>query len=219
MFIRLLIADKHNLFLEGFKNLLAQSKENDFQVVSCNSGRDILNIVAANKIDLIFMDLDLAGSNGLDVIPQIKNISTQTKVCVLTHYSESRFVKQSLQGGADGYCLKTDSFNAIEKHISSLFEGHMVMSSGLRITPNLERKKSLVRKSSFDDGFSLRQKLTAREHEVLMQIVEAKNNKEIGEALYISDQTVGVHRKNIMRKLGVKNTASLIKFALDNTLV
>jgi DNA-binding NarL/FixJ family response regulator len=65
----------------------------------------------------------------------------------------------------------------------------------------------------------IKQKLTSREHEVLELITQAKNNKEIAKELFISDQTVGVHRKNIMRKLGVRNTINLIKFALENQLV
>ena len=65
----------------------------------------------------------------------------------------------------------------------------------------------------------IKRKLTSREQEVLALITQAKNNKEIADELYISDQTVGVHRKNIMRKLGVRNTVNLVKFALENQLV
>ena len=78
---------------------------------------------------------------------------------------------------------------------------------------------AVVNAGYFQDGFNLKNKLTRREREILKLIVQAKNNKEIGKELFISDQTVGVHRKNIMRKLGVRNSISLIRFAMDNNLV
>ena len=96
--------------------------------------------------------------------------------------------------------------------------GNTFLASGLNITP----KKNGVRKveeNNFEDRFLLKKKLTKREQEVLELITKALNNKEIGERLYISDQTVGVHRKNIMRKLNVRNTVNLIKFAIDHQLV
>ncbi|MCL4110525.1 UNVERIFIED_CONTAM: hypothetical protein GTU68_047774 [Idotea baltica] len=93
------------------------------------------------------------------------------------------------------------------------------MTEGLRLTPKIGHKpKSEVRQNLFGDHFQIKQKLTKREKEVLEHIVLAKSNIEIGEVLFISEQTVGVHKKNIMRKLGVHNTVSLVRFAIDNNL-
>ena len=97
------------------------------------------------------------------------------------------------------------------------------LGEGLSVSPpanSFKKGFSLERKFGFyEDRFQIKQKLTKRESEILKLIIQAKNNKEIGDELYISDQTVGVHRKNIMRKLGVRSTMSLIKFAIENQIV
>ena len=98
-------------------------------------------------------------------------------------------------------------------------EDKTYIAPGLHITPPNGKRLSKGKKSIYEDRFVIKQKLTPREQEVLELITEAKNNKEIAKELFISDQTVGVHRKNIMRKLGVKNTINLIKFAFENQLV
>jgi len=96
--------------------------------------------------------------------------------------------------------------------------GNTFLATGLEITPKKNGMSSTA-PQPFEDRFLLRKKLTKREQEVLELITKALNNKEIASQLYISDQTVGVHRKNIMRKLGVRNTVNLIKFAIDHQLV
>jgi len=102
--------------------------------------------------------------------------------------------------------------------VNEIMIGNRFLATGLQITPS-KNGDTGSQAQPFEDRFLLRKKLTRREQEVLELIAKAMNNKEIADQLYISDQTVGVHRKNIMRKLGVRNTVNLIKFAIDHQLV
>jgi DNA-binding NarL/FixJ family response regulator len=123
--------------------------------------------------------------------------------------------------GADGYVAKKSTFRELIYALDEILEGNTYIGDGLRTSPAAFQKeeKPVRPKSEYNDTFTLKQKLTKREQEILELITQGKSNKHIGKELYISFQTVGVHRKNIMKKLGIRNTVSLIKFALDNHLV
>jgi DNA-binding NarL/FixJ family response regulator len=138
---------------------------------------------------------------------------------VLTSYGDYKFVGAALKNGADGYILKSNEPDDLLFGIEDVMSGNTYLAPGLHITPPNKKRVSSLIKSGYEDRFVIKQKLTTREHEVLELITQAKNNKEIAKELFISDQTVGVHRKNIMRKLGVRNTINLIKFAMENQLV
>lgn len=169
--------------------------------------------------DLVLLDLNLPDQDGLELIPQIRKQFKSVKILVLTSYSDYKFVGQALKEGADGYILKSNEPDELLEGVREVMEGNTYIAPGLHITPPNGKRLTSGKKSNYEDRFIIKQKLTRREHEVLELITQAKNNKQIAKELYISDQTVGVHRKNIMRKLGVRNTINLIKFALENQLV
>jgi DNA-binding NarL/FixJ family response regulator len=102
-----------------------------------------------------------------------------------------------------------------------VMEGKTYMADGIRISPEFVNQPNTASKKIkvYEDRFLLKQKLTKREKEILTYIVQFKNNKTIAEELFISDQTVSAHRKRIMKKFGVNNTANLIKFSVDHQLV
>ena len=165
------------------------------------------------------MELNLSDDNGLSVLPNIKKEFPDLKVCIVSGYTDHKFVKEAFTKGADGYYSKYNDQDEIEDCITDVMGGRRFLASGLHITPQKNSPTNGLYKNRLEDKFLLQRKLTKREYEVLELITRAMNNKEIAEKLYISDQTVGVHRKNIMRKLGVRNTVNLIKFAIDNQLV
>jgi len=168
---------------------------------------------------LAILDLNLPDQDGLELIPQIRRSFKDLKIMVLTSYGDFKFVGAALKKGADGYVLKSNEPEDLIKGIQEIMIGETYIAPGLHITPPNGKRLTNGKKSIYEDRFVIKQKLTKREHEVLELITQAKNNKEIAKELFISDQTVGVHRKNIMRKLGVRNTINLIKFALENQLV
>lgn len=218
--LKVVLADAHKLFLDGFKEILINQGEHRLEILgTVSSTVDLMSILRKMAPDLLMMELNLSDDNGLAVLPTIKKEFPDLKVCIVSGYTDHKFVKEAFTKGADGYYSKHNDQDEIEDCITDVMGGRRFLASGLHITPKKNSIPNGMHKNRLEDRFLLQRKLTKREYEVLELITRAMNNKEIAEKLYISDQTVGVHRKNIMRKLGVRNTVNLIKFAIDNQLV
>ncbi|MBT8191666.1 MAG: response regulator transcription factor [Saprospiraceae bacterium] len=219
--INSVIVDKQSIFRAGLRAYFEGVQSLPLKVTGEESTAEGLLLFLHKNLDtdLIFLDLNLPDQDGLELIPEIRKQFRNIKIFVLTSYSDYKFVGQALKNGADGYILKSNEPEELLTGIEEIMSGHTFIAKGLHITPPNGKRLTSGKKSIYEDRFVIKQKLTNREHEVLELITQAKNNKEIAKELYISDQTVGVHRKNIMRKLGVRNTINLIKFALENQLV
>ncbi len=221
--IKTIIADSQKMFVEGISTYLKSRNNAAIKIVDkVPSGEELVEVLNTSDADIILMELNLPDQDGLKLIPELKEKFPNVRICVLTAYGDYRFVKEAFQGGADGFLLKSNPIEELLVGINEVMDGNTFLSDGLRITPASNSNGSArtdKSKSLYEDRFLIRQKLTRREQEVLELIAQAKNNKEIADELFISDQTVGVHRKNIMRKLGVRNTVNLIKFALENEIV
>jgi len=218
--LKVVLADAHKLFLDGFKELLINQDSHRLEILSAvNSAEELTSILRRMSPDLVMMELNLEDRNGMSIIPVIKSDYPEIKICIVSGYTDHKFVKEAFTKGADGYYSKYNDVEELEDCITDVMGGRRFLASGLQITPKKNGLANPMNKNRLEDRFLLQRKLTKREYEVLELITRAMNNKEIAEKLYISDQTVGVHRKNIMRKLGVRNTVNLIKFAIDNQLV
>ena len=218
--IKTIIADKQTMFVQALMQSLNGGEEKVFEVLNTvKSAEALIELVENKEPELVIMDLNLEDEDGLTILPKIRNMAKNIKICVLTEYGDYKFVKEAMIKGADGYILKSNSLEDFSNCIRTVFNGETFIAPGLHITPPKLKSGLSVKKSIYEDRFMIKRKLTSREQEVLALITQAKNNKEIADELYISDQTVGVHRKNIMRKLGVRNTVNLVKFALENQLV
>jgi two-component system NarL family response regulator len=220
--ISAIIADNQKMFTTGLKSVLKNDTSPKINLQSIVSDAATLrNALSLESFDVLFLELNLPDEDGLEILPEIRKDYKDLKICVISNYEQTKFVKKAFQNGADAYFSKNNGFEDFLQGVKEVMEGNTFLGKRLRITPansfggiKLERKPS-----TYEDRFLIKQKLTSREHEVLELITQAKNNKEIAKELYISDQTVGVHRKNIMRKLGVRNTINLIKFAMEHQLV
>ena len=219
--INCVIVDVQKIFVEGLKSFFKSDNRLDISVVGHeSSAEDVMLFLHKNlQVNLVILDLNLPDKDGLELIPLIRKQFKAIRIMVLTSYGDYKFVGDAMKSGADGYILKSNETEELISGIQEIMEGHTFLAEGLHITPPSGRKILSEQKSNYEDRFVIKQKLTTREHEVLELITQAKNNKEIAKELFISDQTVGVHRKNIMRKLGVRNTINLIKFAIENQLV
>ena len=215
------LVDKQSIFRAGLKAFFSQNVDSEVQIIGEEESAESLLLFLHKNLgtELVLLDLNLPDQDGLELIPQIRRQFKGIKIIVLTSYSDYKFVGQALKNGADGYILKSNEPEDLLEGVKEVMAGNTFIAPGLHITPPNGKRLSNGKKSMYEDRFVIKQKLTKREHEVLELITQAKNNKEIAKELYISDQTVGVHRKNIMRKLGVRNTINLIKFALENQLV
>ncbi len=213
-----MIIDDHRLFAEGLEALLKVSTRVDVLVTEISrDGEDIYRVLTKKRRHLIFLDLNLGVKNGLDLIEPIKDLSPSTKVLVISGYEDEKFVRRAFVNGADGYLLKGSPLEELEEAIETVMSDNTFMGKGVQVTAKRrnfrELRRNGVHSKGYMDRFSVKHHLTKREHEILHLITQAFSNKEIAQKLFISDQTVSVHRKNIMRKLGVSNTVSLVKAA------
>lgn len=218
-FLNVIVADDHPIFVEGLQAVLSKAGSK----FSCRingvarSGRQLMEIGRNQRTDLLLIDLDLPESEGFNMIQLFKNGHSQTRVLVMTAFCDARLIKAAFRAGADGFLLKSSTQDELLKAVETIVDGHTFIGTGLSLTSM--QPVVAVDGSQVEGQFARKHRLTRREIEIMRYIGQALNNKEIAEKLYISDQTVSVHRKNIMRKLGVNNTASLIKIAYDNSLV
>ena len=204
---KIVIIDDHKIFGEGFSSLL---EANGF-IVKRVFQEPILALKyfeRNNKIDIVFTDINMPKINGIDLIEKIKKIDTNFKVIMMSMYSEKSIIKEAFLNNADGYLSKNCSIDDIKKAIKNAYSRSN--------KKNLFVDKSVLETS---DRFSIRYKLTKREKEIIKNILDQKSNLEIGEALSISKRTVETHRKNIMLKLGVKNSVGIAVKALEVGLV
>ena len=157
------------------------------------------------------MDLNLEQQDGFSVLEARTRRKLAQQVIVLSAYNDPKFVQKSIRLGAAGYMLKKCPPNQLLEGMRCVLNGEQYIGEGVRVQNGAGIYPS---KQGLHDGFAKKHRLTKRETEVLQLIAAALSNKEIAEQLFISDQTVGVHRKNIMRKLGVNNIAELMRAAI-----
>jgi DNA-binding NarL/FixJ family response regulator len=222
--IRIVLVDAHPIFIEGLKAVLEKSEETRFEIVAeASTGNALLKHIEGMDADLILLDMNLPDMDGLEVLTNLKARGIETKVLTMSTYDEPKIVKSAFKAGTYGYVLKNNSINELFKAIQTVLEGESYMSVGLSLTNTTGMHTQFMHNGkvsvSFEDRFIKKFKLTKREIEVLKLVGKAMSNKEIAKELYISDQTVSVHRKNIMKKLDVNTTASLIRFSYEHNLL
>jgi DNA-binding NarL/FixJ family response regulator len=201
------IADDHKLFVEGMKAILeGLSGQFKYKLVGlANDGSSLMELLKTIECQLVLLDLNMPDINGIELIPTIKEEYPGIIIIVVSGYGEAKLVRSAFKGGADGYLLKSSSLKELHLAMIEVLNGRSYWGEGLRLTPPKKGKEpQILRKKTdtvFDDKFTIRQTLTRRESEILALISQAQSNKDIASDLFISPETVSVHRKNIMRKL------------------
>ena len=211
--INILIADDHQIFREGLISLF--ERDEVIQVVGeAKNTTEILNALENHSIQVILMDVDMGVSNGIEATMVVKERYPSIQILALTMHAEQEYILRMLDAGASGYILKNTGKAEMMTAIKAVSEGENYYSQQVSNTlihhlrsPNPAK----VKKTGIP--------LTKRELEVLRFIVEEYSNTEIAEKLFISIRTVDTHRRNLIQKLGVKNTAGLVKYAIQNDLV
>ena len=217
----IVVLDCQKMFVEGL-DAYFNLYEKNFKILNqiC-SAEELQKAILVEEFDILILELSIPDQDGLSLIQHIRKEKPEIKILVLSSYTDSKLVRNAMINGADAYVAKKSTFRELVYAIEEVKEGNTYIGDGLRTSPAAFKKKEnpVKIKREYNDTFTLKQKLTKREQEILELITQGKSNKHIGKELYISFQTVGVHRKNIMKKLGIRNTVSLIKFALENHLV
>jgi DNA-binding NarL/FixJ family response regulator len=207
---RILIADDHNLVAELCKRLL----ETEFDVVGIVSdGRALLLAAEKLKPDAIVLDITMPVLNGLDAGRRVKEVLPDVRLVYLTMNPESDVAAEAFRRGASGYLLKTCAAAEMVTAMREVLRGKTYMSQSLpRDSIKLMRRqdKKLVEEED---------RLTERQREVLQLLAEGKVMKEVGGILNMAPRTVAYHKYRIMRILGVKNNAELVKYAIRNHIV
>ena len=216
--INLFIADDHVLFVDALTIALEQFEAGcAFKVIgTAENGEEMIRQLRDQLPDVLLLDLNMPVMNGLEALPLLKEAFPALPVMVVTKYSDPKFVRECFQVfNVAGYILKTSSFEEFTGGIRDVFEGNRYLSHSLQLYP---KEMAEPHEDPFSESFLARYNLTRREIEILALIAQARSNADIAENLFISPQTVGAHRKNIMRKLNISTTAGLVRFAIENQL-
>ena len=205
---RIVLADDHVMFLKGIKNILEGAL--DLEVAGeAGDGLELLELIKKATPDRVILDIAMPSLRGLEAAREIKILSPEVKVLILTMHRDKEYVYCAISAGAEGYLLKEDAdtelFKAIEK----------IRSGDYYISPLLSGELTHELVQAHQRGqLAPPESLTVREREVLKLVAEGVKNKEIADLLFISVRTVEHHRANIMRKLRIKKAADLIKYAI-----
>ncbi len=213
--INILIADDHKMFVDGIDSILAEAE--DIQVVArCYDGESVFELLKSNKIDLILLDVNLPKMNGIEVCKKLFTIQPDIKVLALSMFNEESFVTEILNNGAQGYILKNTGRIELIKAIRTVYGGTSYFSEAVTQTI----MKSLVKNNQKDAKAKVSiPKVSRREKEVLQLIIKEFTTQEIADQLFISLKTVESHRSNLLAKLNARNTAGLVRIALENNLL
>lgn len=207
--IKIVIADDHKLFREGLKSLLA--KEENFEVIGeATNGRELLELLADIRPDVVLIDLSMPEISGLEVLQEAKTKLPHIKFIVLTMYDDGQYVAKSVRNGAFGYLLK----NADEEELKTAIR-QVVLQHKKYFNPHIS--ELLINSMAIQQPRA--QNLSEREQEVLYLVAQGKTTKDIAHELFVSTRTIETHRANIMKKLEVHNTAELIKKAMELKLI
>ena len=206
--VRVLLADDHALFRDGLASLLTAW---DMEVVGqAGDGQEALEKVRALRPDLVLMDIHMPRLNGLEATRIIKAERPDTKVVMVTVSDAEENLFEAIKSGAEGYILKNVPGEEFAQLLSNLARGEPAMSAGLarRLLTEFAHGKSAARVQEGEE------ELTAREREVLQEVAEGRTNREVGGVLFVSEETVKYHLKNIMQKLHLRNRAEVVAWAI-----
>ncbi|MBI2304298.1 MAG: response regulator transcription factor [Chloroflexi bacterium] len=208
--MRVLLADDHALFRAGLASLL---KAWGLQVVGqAGNGNEAIAKARQLHPDLIFMDINMPALNGLEATRAIKAEFPDIKVVILTVSDDEQDLFEAVKSGAEGYLLKNLREDEFANLVSRVASDEPLMSPGLakKLLQEFARLKREKRGPESDVG------LTDREHDVLEQVARGSTNKEVAAALYISENTVNYHMKNILSKLHLRNRTQVVAWAMEH---
>jgi len=212
--IKVLIADDHKIIRVGLRGLIELSK--DIEVVAeAENGTEVIDLVKKVKVDVVLMDIDMGHTSGIETTHQLKKEHPEINVLGLTMHEEQEYIVEMLEAGASGYLLKSTGMEELLTALRTAAKGDSYFSQQVSATllQAITHKKTFPSFKSNHYG-----PLTEREIEVLQLIAREFSNGEIAEKLFISIRTVDTHRRNLLEKLQAKNTAGLVKYAIEKGL-
>lgn len=208
--IKVYLADDHLLIREGLKKILASEKQ--FTVVGESGDPDeVLDFINQNEVDILILDLNMPGRSGLDILKHVKNIRPETKVLILSMYSEDQFGERTIKAGASGYITKESASEELLNALHKIAKGGNYVSAAFA-------EKLLFRKKNIPDK-KPHEILSDREFQIMILLAKGKTQVEISNELALSSSTVNTYRSRILEKLNLKSNAEIIRYAIQNNLI
>jgi DNA-binding NarL/FixJ family response regulator len=216
--ITVLLVDDHKIIRDGIKSLL-EGVENIKIIGEASNGVEAIEFFKKQPADMVIMDIRMPEMSGIETTQYLTQTYPNVKVLALTMHDEEAFIYKMLNAGASGYLLKNVGKEEFVTAIQKVYKGDNYFSLDLatKMITNMVLTKSSDTSSEVIENEELQ--LTKREIEVIKLIAEGLTSQEIADKLFISPRTVDTHRRNLLQKLNVKNTAELIKFAIKHHIV
>lgn len=209
--IKVMIADDHILMREGIKQLLEFDGEIEV-IAEASDGEECLEKLKTINPEVLLLDINMPKKNGIEVLESIRNQNLKIKVLILTVHNEIEYLLKAVDIGVDGYILKDSESAELKRAIVTVLEGESYIQSSLIPALNSRLIARDVDKEKIDS-------LTKRELEVLAQVANGMFNKEIANALNISERTVKNHLSNIFKKIDVSDRTQAAVFAIKNDII
>lgn len=207
--VKILLADDHKIIRDGVRAVLAG--ENRFEIVGeAETGKELLTLMENTPTDVVILDIHMPGPRATDLCESILVKYPHTKVLVLTMFNSSVQLQRMREAGASGYLLKEAGADEMKRAIQDVSSGKTYFPA----EPKGKAAGSGQAANAVDNS-----NLTRREMEILRLISTEFTTREIADKLFISQRTVDTHRRNLMKKLGVKNTAGLVRYAVLEGLI
>jgi DNA-binding NarL/FixJ family response regulator len=204
----LLLVDDQSIMLDGIESLLSTMDE--VKVLGrCTNGKDAVAQAELLQPDLVLMDVNMPGMDGIEATKRLLKVSPGSRVLILSMYGHKEFVLEVMEAGACGYLLKNAGKNELIEALRTVASGGKYVARELAtLIANGDRFKDRRGETRYGA-------LSKREVDIVRLILQERTSQEIAEALFLSSETVETHRRNIMHKLDVRNTAGLVKYAME----
>ncbi len=211
--VTVVLVDDHALVRQGFRRLL-EDHPRIRVLAEGRTGLDAVELARVHHPDVMLLDMAMPELNGIEAAEQIVRMDPRIKLMILSMYAEESYVRQALRVGIKGYLLKDALDLDLAQAVLAVAAGQSYLSPG--IAALLIEAVREGREGEPDDPF---ERLTQREKQILQLVAESCSNKEIGQRLGISPNTVAVHRANLMQTLGLHRTAELVLYAVKKGLI
>ena len=199
--ISVIIIDDHPIVLQGFFHIL-QNEEKISLLSSFTSALEGISYMTTRPVDVVLLDINMPEMNGIEACERINKNFPQCKVIAISNNNENSIIQRMLQSGASGYILKNASADELVQCIWDAVEGITALSQDVKNIIQSSKKTSLP-------------KITRRENEILLLLAQGMTSPEIAEKIFVSPLTIETHRRNLIQKFNVNNSASLIRKAME----
>ena len=213
--INVMLVDDHEVVLEGLIRIL--EKQGGIKIVTvARSAEEALEKIVRFPVDVIIVDIQLPGMNGIELIKSVKKDYPEIEAITLTVYDDEQLAKQAIKAGAIGYVIKDAAKDELVKAVRAAAKGESLISTSVARKLIEEITEPSGRKKKKEEGL---EELSQREVDVIKLMTRGYNNRQIADILFISEHTVKVHIRNIFRKIGVVDRTNAVLWALERGVV